>query len=338
MLPIVFLAFAPPAFSQSSPIDLMDLSLEELLNVHIVGRVRSDATDRDLNRNRWGTGYRYIYTRFEDYTDGSRSLSTADVLAQYPVVPNEIKQCAHVLEITYEATEDMSIVALFPYIRQSTKHVRRTGDPFTIDSSGVGDIVVQLTKTLAVKDQHHLTFNGGLSLPTGSIDERGDTPRGKNSQLPYTMQIGSGTFDLIPGLTYSGHEDAYDWGGQVKITARLGRNGRDYSLGDRLLLTAWLKAQATQSFSGIFKIAYQHWDKIQGADPVLDPTIAPVADPTRYGGERATLNLGLGFDLPGQRFSGQQLTAEWGTPFYEHLNGPQPGQEWQWSVGWRRDI
>jgi hypothetical protein len=38
-----------------------------------------------------------------------------------------------------------------------------------------------------------------MRLPTGSIDEVGDTPRngsGTLERLPYTMQLGSGTYDF----------------------------------------------------------------------------------------------------------------------------------------------
>jgi hypothetical protein len=332
------MAMAIPAYPQSSPIDLMDLSLEELLNVHIIGRVHSASGPSGEDDTRWGFRYRYVLTMFEDYKDGSSDLSIPEVLEQFPVVPNEIKQCAHVFQVTYDASEDMSLFAMLPYIRQSTDHVRRMGDPFTIDSEGMGDVLVQATKSLQPQGEHHITLTGGLSLPTGSIDERGDTPRGKNSQLPYTMQIGSGTFDVVPGVTYTRHSDRFHLGGQLKGTLRLGKSGRDYSLGDRLLLTAWLQAEATESLSATVKVAFQHWEKIEGADPVLDPTIAPVADPSRYGGQRATVNLGLDLAIPVDGLDGHHLEVDAGMPFYEHLNGPQPGQEWTFSVGWRTDI
>jgi len=40
------------------------------------------------------------------------------------------------------------------------------------------------------------------------------------ARLPYPMQIGSGTFDLYPGLTYTGQRDQAGWGGQVLATIR----------------------------------------------------------------------------------------------------------------------
>ena len=49
-----------------------------------------------------------------------------------------------------------------------------------------------------------ILVNLGFSLPTGSIDEKGRTPKDANvdTQLPYTMQLGSGTYDIKPSIVY----------------------------------------------------------------------------------------------------------------------------------------
>ena len=88
---------------------------------------------------------------------------------------------------------------------------------------------------------HQLYFSGGISFPTGSIDETGDTPRGKNTPVPYTMQIGSGTYDLQPGILYTGHDGDLTWGAEFSTKFRVGRNKKNYSLGDRGAVSAWIK-------------------------------------------------------------------------------------------------
>ena len=47
---------------------------------------------------------------------------------------------------------------------------------------------------------------------------------GTNQPLPYSMQPGSGTFDLLPGISYRGRAGAFSWGGQIGGVLRLGRN------------------------------------------------------------------------------------------------------------------
>ena len=67
--------------------------------------------------------------------------------------------------------------------------------------------MVSVSHRLTEGTDHQIYVTGGLSFPTGSIDEKGDTPRGKGTQVPYTMQIGSGTYDLQPALVYLGQND-----------------------------------------------------------------------------------------------------------------------------------
>ena len=66
-------------------------------------------------------------------------------------------------------------------------------------------------------------------MPTGSIDEEGDTPRAPGSQqLPYTMQLGSGTWDFPLFLSFRKYEARWDWGMDASYTLRTCSNDRDY--------------------------------------------------------------------------------------------------------------
>ena len=86
------------------------------------------------------------------------------------------------------------------------------------------------------------------------------------------------------------------------------------------------------------KGAFQSWDDIDGSDPDLNPTIAPVANADTQGGTRTTIFFGGQLKLPGERFKGQTIEVEVGVPVHEDLHGPQPGQDQLISIGWRKDI
>ena len=53
-----------------------------------------------------------------------------------------------------------------------------------------------------------------------SIDEKGDTPRGRGTQVPYTMQLGSGTWDLDAGVAYAGTTGRWHWGHSEMVRAQ----------------------------------------------------------------------------------------------------------------------
>ena len=57
--------------------------------------------------------------------------------------------------------------------------------------------------------------------------------------LPSPMQIGSGSYSVIPGLTYTGKTERGSWGVQALSTIYLYTNDHHYRVGNRLKGTAW---------------------------------------------------------------------------------------------------
>jgi hypothetical protein len=106
------------------------------------------------------------------------------------------------------------------------------------------------------------------------------------ARLPYPMQIGSGTYDLLPGMTYTGESSFLSWGAQAMGTIRLGDNKNDYRLGNRVDLTAWLAHNWTRWLSTSVRLAWSHWGNINGSDDELNPAAVPTADPNRRAGNR----------------------------------------------------
>ena len=80
-----------------------------------------------------------------------------------------------------------------PFVMQSTDHISIVPgyDAFNISSEGIGDVTVVADTTLSQSLNSLWKAGAGVSIPTGSIDEEGDTPRAPGKQqLPYTMQLG----------------------------------------------------------------------------------------------------------------------------------------------------
>ena len=137
------------------------------------------------------------------------------------------------------------------------------------------------------------------------------------------MQLGSGTFDLLPGITYTGNSGNVGWGAQYSAVIRLeDENHEDYSLGAEQRLTAWASYLWKPWISTSARIAGQTIDEISGQNPDI---VAPVqtADPDNQGGERVDLLLGLNLIGQSGGLAGHRLAFEFGAPVYQHLNGPQ---------------
>ncbi len=185
-------------------------------------------------------------------------------------------------------------------------------------------------------ETHQVHVNAGLSLPTGSIDEEDDilTPTGERptQRLPYPMQLGSGTFDLMPEITYKGRSGDIGWGAQYLATIRLGDNDEDYSLGDIHQITGWGSYSWNPAVSASLRLTARTIARVDGIDPQI---VAPVqtADPDFQGGDRVDLGLGLNFSGQSGSWRGLRAAIEIGLPVHQDLNGPQMETDWMLAMG-----
>lgn len=149
------------------------------------------------------------------------------------------------------------------------------------------------------------------------------------------MQLGSGTFDLLPCIIYNGTGRDWNWGAQTQATIRTGKNYNHYRLGNRLKLATWLSRAWLNWLSTSLRIEGQWWGNIHGADPDLTPMIVPTANPNQRGGKRLDLLFSMELYSSKGKLKGQHLDIEVGTPLYQSLDGPQLELDWQVSAGWQ---
>ena len=283
----------------------------------------------------WMWSYRYMHMAMQNNRSGSSRISDAQVLNQFMVVPTDMRMDMHMFGGMYAPFEHLTLMFMLPVIDLSMNHLARTGARFRIDSSGLGDIKISGLYVLRDARRWRAHLNLGLSLPTGSIDETGDTPMGINQPLPYSMQLGSGTYDLLAGITFLGQVNQWSWGSQTNVTFRLGENDNHYNLGDQLDFTAWLARTLSKTVSGSMRFAIAQWGNIDGADPRLNRRAVPTADPDRRGGTRLDLLIGLNWQAQTGLLAGNRLAVEIGAPIYQHLDGPQLSTDWLGTVGWQ---
>ncbi len=316
--------------------------------------------DHMHHKGGWMVSYRYMRMEMKGNRDGSSDLSPAEIATtvanpffgqpmQPPtlrVVPTQMTMDMHMFGMMYAPTDWLTLMLMGSYLKKDMDHLTFMGPVgtsvrggFTTRSSGFGDTKLSGLIRLYDDDMHHFHFNVGMSFPTGSITETDDvlTPTGATPTvtLPYPMQLGSGTFDFLPGITYTGKSGRMGWGAQYSGVIRLeDENHEDYSLGDEHRITAWGSYLWKPWISTSARIAGQTIDKIDGQNPDI---VAPVqtADPNNQGGERVDFLLGV--NLSGNSFglNGHRLALEFGAPIYQHLNGPQLETDWVVTAGYQ---
>ena len=265
--------------------------------------------------------------------------STADVLGQgFSIAPLRMTMDMHMLGAMYGMNDSLTVMVMVPYLDLEMDLVTGMGVNFTTGSSGPGDISLNSLYRLVQSGHHTFNLNAGISVPTGSIDERDATPMGLNQPLPYPMQLGSGTWDLLPGITYTGHADDLNWGVQAAAVLRLGENDNDYTLGNRFRLTGWLGKSWTAAIISSVRMDAEWWGNIDGADsnlPAMAPMMVPTADPDLRGGRRYDVLLGTSIAPVEGALRGHRFGIEFGMPVYQNLDGPQLETDWTATLGWQ---
>lgn len=301
--------------------------------------------DHTHNKGEFMFTYRYMRMFMNGNRDGTNNVSASNVLGSYVVTPLQMTTQMHMFSAMYGLNDTVTLMAMLPYVMKSMDHRNRAGVKFTTNASGFGDTKLgALWRLYAFETPsigaHRFHLNTGVSLPTGDINPTDNTPLGNNSLLPYPMRLGSGTVDLLPGLTYTGVLNDVTWGFQALGTVRLGENQQGYTEGNRYQINSWGAYRWVEWVSTSVRFNWQQWGNIRGRDRQLQTTIGPnnlvqTADPNLQGGKR--LDLMGGFNILFPEFMGLEnhLNVEAGAPIYQNLDGPQLKQSWSFWAGWQ---
>lgn len=274
--------------------------------------------------------YRYMHMHMDGNRIGTRRVSEAQARAAGPfmVAPVEMDMGMHMLGAMYAPTDNVTLMAMAPFVTKTMDHERGNLTRFERETDGLGDITVGALVNIYAQDGIHAHFNFGLGLPTGSTDEHFGPMR-----LPYPMQIGSGSYRAKVGFTATRQFHTWSIGGQLMHEGSMGRNDNGYSLGAKSMFTIWAAAKVSDHFSVSLRNQYMAWDDIDGHDPRLAgaSSLIPTARTDLRAGSRAELGLGVNATLSG----GHRLAAEVLLPYHQNLDGPQLETDWTGTVGYQ---
>lgn len=341
---LIVLSLSTFAAAQTTPAELIDMSLEDLLDLDI------SESDVKMQKKYWEFNLSYTKGSFGGYKSGTTELSFQDVLfsqgelrssQNYPVVPTFICQNAIYASASYHISDRTSLSVSVPYITQSTDHISSVPgfQEFILKTEGIGDIAVALAHGKKLSNGDNLTGVIGVRLPVGSIDETGDTPRnGPNTleRLPYTMQLGSGTLDLTGSVTYLRNVKDFSVGVNVNGVLRTGKNDNDYRLGNNMGTSIFARYTKNHHFQPGVRLSARHIGRINGADTSLQisgpfPFPASITDPSNYGGEKVSATATVRSCIKSDCLL--SFSAEYSKPIYQNLNGTQPMERNSFSLG-----
>ena len=304
----------------------------------------------------WMVSYRYMFMEMDGMYHGSDAISPAEVYnAGYVVSPTRMKMDMHMLGLMYAPSDNVTLMAMMPYTTMEMDHridpnagmlvmLNGGSSTFTTKSSGIGDLKLGALFRILDSGPNHLHGGLSFSLPTASIGEKdlvpgpgGLLPR----QLPASMQVGSGTFDVLPSLTYVYTADRWTAGAQAHATLRTGTNHHDYRLGNRFGIDSWFSYSLASWMSLSGGVSYIWEGELAGlqSDVMLRPPFAPArltvptAFGTNYGGQRIEALVGANFLLPSGPLAGQRLAVDLRVPLWQDRNGYGLGTDYTVTAG-----
>ncbi|MDO8844312.1 DUF3570 domain-containing protein [Methylicorpusculum sp.] len=267
--------------------------------------------------------------------------------------PAEMNMQMHMLDLMYAPTDWLNLMVM-PQIMSMdmtmSESLQAGGDDShggtEHTSSDIGDTVITALVKVADTGNHKVHLGIGMSAPTGSINAKLSSGTlqnsGSSTQVEpgtavlqdYGMQLGSGTWDLKPSLTYTGQADEWGWGAQLSGVKRLEKNDHGYAYGDIFQATGWGSYTIFNWLSASVRGIYTWQDEIRGETNQPHDTTATVDYPANYGGKTWDIGLGLNAFIPAGQFAGHSVSVEWLQPVSTDANGFQLDRQGAISASW----
>jgi len=309
-------------------------------------------------------GTRYMYSsELGSMLHGTNVASDQAIInngcgsVQCSITPSEMNMNMIMVDLMYAPTDWLNLM-LMPQFMDMNMNLRpldgappssgghnHGGGNGYHDTGGIGDTgLYALFKLLDIQG-HHLQTALGISAPTGDVGIRlRDTHKQEGDYIHYGMQLGSGTWDFKPSITYTGQMDKWSWGAQLSGTKRLENNNTSgYALGDMFQGTAWGSYSLFDWLSASVRCVYTLQGTIRGefnehavAGVGWEPYVVsgPMDLPANYGGKYWDVGFGLNaFVLTGD-LQGNSLSFEWLQPVSDNVNGYQLERNGALSANW----
>ncbi len=295
-----------------------------------------------LPRHKFEFGYRFIQRNYKGLWANSDSLTLAESLQEFSVVPRTLINQRHELSLAFAPASTLTLMARMTYSHRQREEWYASNDTLYYDQTSVkqlGDLQVSALYDVFHQGAYRSHLQLGVLVPTGAWNPTGSTPLSTRAQpVTYDMRAGGGTFAILPGMTMLGQNRYGSVGVQVRGTFYVGTNDKGFAPGNVYDFTAWAAYRLNDYFSVSARTRYERWDAINGADPDVAAYI--YQDPGYNGryvkGHRLDIPLGLNIYLPqGMHLGGNRISVEYLRTASQYFEGAQLGADWGLVIGWQ---
>ena len=247
--------------------------------------------------------YRYMRMDMDGMRQGESRISSSDVFAEgFMVAPESMTMDMHMFGVMYGFSEKLTLTFMGNYIDSEMDHsvssmaagmINGGSTKFTARTNGIGDTKVGGLYRFFLKDNQKAHFGLSLSMPTGSTNKKDQIagPGGPATRrLPAAMQLGSGTFDLLPSITYAQQFENTSFGLQANSVIRLeDKNSNGYRFGNVFGISTWVGHNLSEWIGLNLGLNYTYTGELRGTQDDVTPATGrtvPTAFGNNFGGER----------------------------------------------------
>jgi hypothetical protein len=306
-------------------------------------------------------GYRYMYSRHGgDMLHGSSEADDHAIRHNACLLPGEDpgshsthNHCSmkpsnmtmkmHMLDIMYAPTDWVTLMVMPQWMtmdmgmsplegaHDDDGHGHMGGHGHGTD--GLGDTIFGALVMLSEGPGHHLHTGLMFSAPTASVDEK--NPDG--TYVHYGMQLGSGTWDFLPSLTYTGRAGLWSWGAQASGIIRMeDENESGFSYGNVFQSTVWGSYRVVNWLSASVRLLYMRQAAIEGHYDAGHNHHSPPDLQGNYGGRFLDVGFGVNTVVPSGALKGHRFAVEWLEPVHDDVNGYQLEREGTLWLNWSK--
>ena len=285
--------------------------------------------------------YRFGQMQYGDVRFGTEILDFLDVTDVYLGAPLSRTNNAHMFTLGYGLTDWITLQGTVGWLDRTRDFAGEVGPDLVVvsnNSSGLSDVeaaaLVEIYDRKGV--QAHLI--GAVEIPLGSIEKVGPDLAGTNRLLPYTMQLGTGSFSAVPGAVAMIQNEHATLGAQVKARFRLYDNSRDYRVGDEFEGNLWANYMLNDNFAITTGARFLSFGGIQGQDSGMNPLADPEQDALFSGGTRLDIPVGINIRMTEGLLAGTDFNFEFVWPTYENYDAFRQQGDWGFNFGVFRDV
>ena len=279
--------------------------------------------------------YRVMHMGMTDLQQGLSTINDETVQTSYTMTPQDMTMTMHMMSIMHGISNDLTIMMMVPYSFKTMNTVSQHGNTISsMTSEGLNDIQVSGLWRMHHGAHHQVLINTGISLPFGNTSISNNS----NQHMPYGMQQGSGTVDILVGSTATAQFNHYTYGAQFNSTLRFGKNRHDYSLGNHYQLSAWLQTVLSPDISTSIRGTTTMVANIDGQDSTVTNDMKNMNPLYNRHQGHITSDLALGINYMPISLPGTRIAGELRIPIFYYTNSIQLAEDYTVSLGIQHSL